>query len=184
MNARRPLLRVSFASIVLFLSGCSTFEGWNGGGSSSTKSTEITYLQEQVRLLTERVTSLEQRNANLEREVADLQTRLAQTQGGASAAELQQLRTQVQELQMQREKDKQAILDEVSKIVAGVAANRKAASSSTGGDVGYEHTVEKGQTLFDIARAYGVTVAAIKKANNLDSDLIRVGQVLFIPKAK
>ena len=46
---------------------------------------------------------------------------------------------------------------------------------------GYNHTVESGQTLSLIARGYGVTVAAIKQANGLKSDNLRIGQVLFIP---
>lgn len=46
---------------------------------------------------------------------------------------------------------------------------------------GYEHRVESGQTLSAIAQAYGVPVRKIKEANKLNSDVIRVGQVLFIP---
>ncbi len=46
------------------------------------------------------------------------------------------------------------------------------------------HTVELGDTLAKIARAYGVTSAAIVEANNLASaDLIYVGQRLLIPEA-
>ena len=46
---------------------------------------------------------------------------------------------------------------------------------------GYNHIVESGQTLSEIARGYGVTVAAIKQANGLKSDNLRIGQKLFIP---
>jgi len=46
---------------------------------------------------------------------------------------------------------------------------------------GYNHIVEAGQTLSEIARGYGVTVAAIKQANGLKSDNLRIGQKLFIP---
>ncbi len=46
------------------------------------------------------------------------------------------------------------------------------------------HTVELGDTLAKIARAYGVTSAAIVEANSLASaDLIYVGQRLLIPEA-
>jgi LysM repeat protein len=47
---------------------------------------------------------------------------------------------------------------------------------------GYEHVVEKGQNLSAIAKAYGVTVEKIKQANNLKSDILHIGQKLFIPK--
>ena len=45
----------------------------------------------------------------------------------------------------------------------------------------YNHIVEAGQTLSEIARGYGVTVAAIKQANGLKTDNLRIGQKLFIP---
>ncbi len=46
---------------------------------------------------------------------------------------------------------------------------------------GYNHIVEAGQTLSEIARGYGVTVNAIKQANGLKNDNLRIGQKLFIP---
>ncbi|MCB1208405.1 MAG: LysM peptidoglycan-binding domain-containing protein [Verrucomicrobiales bacterium] len=45
------------------------------------------------------------------------------------------------------------------------------------------HKVKAKETLTAIARQHGVTVAALKAANELKSDLIRVGQVLKIPGA-
>ena len=47
---------------------------------------------------------------------------------------------------------------------------------------GHEHVVESGHTLSVIAQAYGTTVDAIKKSNDLKSDVIYVGQKLFIPE--
>jgi membrane-bound lytic murein transglycosylase D len=48
------------------------------------------------------------------------------------------------------------------------------------------HTVEAGETLFGIARRYGVTVAAIRQANGMaeDQDQVRAGQRLVIPPAR
>jgi LysM repeat protein len=43
------------------------------------------------------------------------------------------------------------------------------------------YTVKKGDTLGKIARAQGTTVTALKKANKLSSDDIRVGQKLKVP---
>jgi len=44
------------------------------------------------------------------------------------------------------------------------------------------YTVVQGDTLSSIATRFGTTVAAIKAANGLVSDLIYVGQVLIIPQ--
>ncbi len=43
------------------------------------------------------------------------------------------------------------------------------------------HGVAKGETLSGIAHKYGTTVTAIKNANHLSGDVIRVGQKLKIP---
>ena len=43
------------------------------------------------------------------------------------------------------------------------------------------HRVRRGETLFSIARRYGVRVTEIKELNGLRSDVIRVGQRLEIP---
>ncbi len=43
------------------------------------------------------------------------------------------------------------------------------------------YKVEKGDTLYAIARRYGTTVEAIKKLNGLTSDMLSIGQTLKIP---
>lgn len=45
------------------------------------------------------------------------------------------------------------------------------------------HVVAAGETLFGIARRYGVTVDAIRRANQMESDQVRTGQRLVIPPA-
>lgn len=48
---------------------------------------------------------------------------------------------------------------------------------------GYEHKVQAGETLSEIARAYNVRINAIIDANNLtDPDQLKVGKLLFIPE--
>lgn len=64
----------------------------------------------------------------------------------------------------------------------GAAGAGATPATAAGGEQGYEHVVEKGQYLSTIAKAYGVTIDQIKKANNLKNDTLYVGQKLFIPK--
>jgi|GEM_PF-3779961 len=46
------------------------------------------------------------------------------------------------------------------------------------------HVVKSGDTLSLLAKTYSVTVAGIKKANNLKNDKIKIGQKLKIPVSK
>ena len=46
---------------------------------------------------------------------------------------------------------------------------------------GQTYTVQSGDTLYEIATKFGTTVSELKSRNNLTSDVIRVGQVLYIP---
>jgi N-acetylmuramoyl-L-alanine amidase len=54
-----------------------------------------------------------------------------------------------------------------------LAANRSAIDRS--------HTIARGDTLSGIAAQYNVSVASLKKANSIDTSIIRVGQTLTIP---
>ena len=64
------------------------------------------------------------------------------------------------------------------------AADTPAKNSRTAATVTeYEvYVVQRGATLSAISRAYGVSVDAIRKANNMTSDVLRVGQSLKIPR--
>jgi LysM repeat protein len=55
--------------------------------------------------------------------------------------------------------------------------------SPTPPTTGITYTVKSGDNLYDIARRYNTTVDAIKKANNLTSNLLSIGQKLTIPSS-
>ena len=90
------------------------------------------------------------------------------------------------------EKEKQNLLEEVSKMLAEMKAKEKAATPAAkpAAREGYEHTVAKGDTLSSIAQAYNkqyglkLTVESLRKANQLSKDAaLKVGQKLFIPSS-
>ena len=57
------------------------------------------------------------------------------------------------------------------------SGTRSSSSKKSGGS----YTVARGDTLYAIARKRGTSVAKIKSANRLSSDVIRPGQVLKMP---
>ena len=99
-------------------------------------------------------------------------------------SQISQLNSKMNALDAKQQKEMSNLIKEVEvllkKSVAG--SSRPSSSSSANRGPGREHVVEPGHTLSAIASAYGTTVSAIKKANNLKSDQIYVGQKLFIPE--
>jgi N-acetylmuramoyl-L-alanine amidase len=45
------------------------------------------------------------------------------------------------------------------------------------------HTIERGETLSEIAERYRISVATLRRSNRLHGDTIRIGQVLTIPSS-
>ncbi|MBD3366714.1 MAG: LysM peptidoglycan-binding domain-containing protein [Candidatus Eisenbacteria bacterium] len=72
------------------------------------------------------------------------------------------------------------VLEEVTRENEALREEIEAIRSSVA--EGYEHTVQRGETLATIASQYGVTVQSIVQANGIsDPNRIAVGQKLIIP---
>ena len=72
------------------------------------------------------------------------------------------------------------------KSTAGTSTKKKSTSTASStkkktSSSGKRYAVKQGDTLYGIARKNGTSVAKIKAANGLSSDLIRPGQSLKIP---
>jgi lipoprotein NlpD len=67
----------------------------------------------------------------------------------------------------------------------GVAMAIGAAALACGGPAGLRHRVQRGETLYRIGAAYGVTCQELARANRLEHpDRLEVGQVLVVPRAR
>jgi len=187
---------------VLLTSGCAgpMFEGtiFEQPSPPSTVQTQQK-ADADVRLMREQVEavnrSLEVLNGRMDRLEAQVNT------SAHSSDDLVAMRRDIQLVRADRETLKKEITDDLAARVEKIAARQQAearasrpaaapaAASSRGagtpspsGRGGYEHKVEKGQTLSEIARGYGKSVDSILKANKITNpSSIRVGQVLFIP---
>ncbi len=174
--------------------------GWLAAGCVTTQDmddppasqADVEYLRGELRRLNARLEASESELGRVQGDV--LTTRSSQT-GYASAAQLQALQAQLEDLQRQvraldaaRAQDKKEIYDDISKKIATILKSSSAATASakprprSSSQTGIEHVVQPGESLSKIAAAYGVSMAVIVEENGLASpDTIRVGQKLFIP---
>lgn len=67
-------------------------------------------------------------------------------------------------------------------LVAAVVFSAMCAGAASAEGSSRAHVVEAGQTLWDIARAYGCEVNELRAANDIDGRLIQPGQTLAIPR--
>lgn len=165
-----------------------------GTAVSPQMNSDVRQLSEQIEALNR---SIEVMDGRLNRLEAQQQ---AQAAGPRSPDELAGLRRDIQMLRADRETLRKEITEDLASRVERIAARQQAEnqaaraaasparSAVSGGAAaaparaGYEHVVEKGQTLSEIARGYGKSLDAIMKANKITNPSnIRVGQKLFIP---
>lgn len=76
------------------------------------------------------------------------------------------------------------ILDYAEGVVKAVAEYSGVPYVAPGGETpnGNVYTVKRGDSLYSIAMANNITVDELKKANNLTSNFLSIGQQLYIPK--
>jgi LysM repeat protein len=181
------------ASGLALLSGCQYFDGTPFAQKPDPKVTKLAISTQQtnneVRHLAEQMAEINRNQIELDMRVQRLEAKLS---GGASADDLAAIKRDIQMIRAERETLKKEITDDlvarIDKVVSRAGSTSTAVKSpststtSSRARTGYNHTVEKGQTLSEIARGYGKSVDSVMKANNLKTvNTIRPGQVLFIP---
>lgn len=126
-----------------------------------------------------RLNELIKENATLKSKVATLENNVA-TLTKALEAERNNRHTETEKLLKEVAQQTTAAINARNKAL--MEQRQKSGGKPTKKGNYYIYTVQPGATLGAIAKAYKVTVSDIKKANNLKSDIIRVGQKLYIPK--
>ena len=190
-----PIMKNAFRLFPLVLAlaaaaGCTTMV--ESDDVPVARQADVDYLRGEIRRLNARVEASESEVGRVQSDVLAAQ---ANQPGYASAAQVQTLQTQIEDLQRQiraldaaRAQDKKEIYDDISKKIATILKSPSAAAASakprprSSSQTGIEHVVQPGESLSKIAAAYGVSMAVIVEENGLASpDNIRVGQKLFIP---
>ena len=161
----------------------------------------------EIQDLQDSLNSQDKRISALEKKISDMQDKLSTPAGNdfASADDLKKLAEQVQEIDKNRQKDNQKILDALEKLSKGGGFHRSApenpvnanatqnsgetapVANSSGNQIAYQYKIEPKNTLAAIAKAYRaqgvkVTVEDILKANpGLNPNKLVVGQTINIP---
>lgn len=153
--------------------------------SGNTKS--VRYYEELVGSLAGQVRQLQDDNARLSGNVRELKAQVETLSRAheAMSAELSEMRKKLAADSVKREKQLSMIAERLKTPQTSQAAE-KAPSAPAKDKPSYteyeEYIVQRGATLTAISKAYGVSVDAIKKANNKTSDVLRIGEKLKIPR--
>ena len=162
----------------------------------------------QMRQAVQEVQRLSSQFDQMQNGMESLTVRMRKLEGanasGDLRAEIGALRSELNELKRRQEAMRGEIVAEISKKMADLIAKNRPAPpppppASTRGGKGshtapppeaapsgptgpyFEHIVEPGETLSYIAKECNTTVHKIKQYSGLRSDVLRVGQKLFIP---
>jgi LysM repeat protein len=170
--------------------GCVTTQD---AGPPPASQADVSYLRNEIRRLNVRLDATDSELGRMQGEVMSSRSSQPST---ASLAQLQSVKEEVNDLQGQiravdaaRAKDKKQIYDDLTKKISKMLKSSSSSSYSSrsrprsGSQSGIEHVVKAGQTLSQIASAYGVTTRVLVEENGLKSaDAIYAGQKLFIPE--
>jgi LysM repeat protein len=169
---------------------------------------QIDKLSGQIQDLTDAQVAQGKRIEALEKQISDLQGQLNQpAPSTVNPDDLKKLAEQVQEIDKKRQEDNDRVLKELERLERSLGTSASSHRSSpditpdiaptptrghptaspSGPQNGYDYTIQRGDTLLAIAKAYRaqgvkVTTDQILKANpGLDAKNMKVGQKIFIP---
>ncbi len=171
-------------------------------GQESATQQQLDKLSGQIQDLLEAQAQQGKRLDAMAKEIGELREKVnaPKTEDNASASDLKALAQKVQEVDKKRQKDNEAISQQIEKlgrVIAGAPVkNRTPAVTPKNSDdtattdtaqKGHYHKVEAGESLGAIAKAYRdagvkVTRAQIMAANpKMNPEVLIVGQKIFIP---
>lgn len=149
---------------------------------------ELRSVLEETQKLAFRVEALERENQLKDAQLKELQSLLSVLDGQISAADkqwlerMENLKRNMDSERDQRHKQLESLSSNLANELTKVQQRTTAATAPALPPGKYkEFQIQKGDTLSTIAVSAGVTVQALKDANGLKSDVIRIGQTLRVP---
>ena len=152
--------------------------------STGTRRDIVSYVEELAGNTAAQLRAVQDENAELETRVIALERKLAELQETNQKLlnEIASVKRQASADADAHEAQLKAINSKLDKL-ASMPPPAVTVPTPVSTEAEYDiYEVQKGATLSVIATAYGVTVQDIKKANNLKSDMLQIGQKLKIPR--
>lgn len=184
-------MKNTFASLfaIALISGAGAFSLCAQQRSSSGSAR---YAEELTAALSRQVRTVQDENARLEMQLAELERRFVsvERENKELAETVLQLKRQAAAESAARDEQIRKLSDQIVKLASlpppappapPVPPPHKKGTQKADFSEYEEYVVVQGATLSAIASAYNVSIADIKKANNLKSDVLRIGQKLRIP---
>lgn len=170
---------IMILGVTLFVgSGCETLSGRQKRQREVRLNNDIVNLKESVEQLEQRVKGVEAGREDVYARILDSQTR-REKEAKRYDAEIEDLNSRLAAAEKDQALREKEMVANLSKTMAGIIKKNDAAGGVVSGVV---HPVEAGETLSEIAAAYGVKTSAIIKANRMKNpDDLKIGQRLFIP---
>lgn len=165
--------------VALLSSGCETLSGRQQRERNARMMHDIANLKISVSRLESRLEGIEAGREDIYAQLSQSERKLSKTDN-QYRAEIAALENKLAAQEAARERMRKEVVADLSTKMEKIIKSHTRTSSS--GVSGVEHTVKPGQTLSEIAKAYGVKTKTIIKVNRLKNpDDLRVGQKLIIP---
>ena len=149
---------------------------------------QLTILSARVKDMMDDYATLSQQVTQLKQSLATEQQKNIQLKSEISSLK-EQFSTQTKQIQKNMNQMVDQVANETSKAINSAIKNNSnyvKQETTNKGPIGtgdfIKYKVQPGATLSAIAQAYGVSVNSIRKANGLNSDFIKIDQILYIPK--
>lgn len=170
-----------FLTTLLF-SGCTTLDSQHRREMESRTSADLVALQQRTAALQQRVEALEVVREESYGHLDHIRTGLKRLEADLARQRSDQAAA-IQAEATTREAMRMELVRSLSERITEIMRTHSTQARPAQVQSGYEHTVKPGETLSEIARAYGVGINAIIRANNIQNpDSLRVGASLFIPE--
>lgn len=185
------MLKAALLACAVAVTGCETYYGAGRMEEATREREDMLLLREDVRILKGRIETLEMQQDSVRQDVEGVRRDSASSVEGQLdyfKRSLEEMDRRIANLEVARQKDKQEIIDKLSEKMAGLMSRQGGGGTTrstkpAASGYGYEHEVQGGETLSEIAKAYGVTVKTILDNNDVkDPNRLQVGQKLFIPE--